>query len=54
MAFHLIYILEFIVCLGFSFGKLQKYGKTAFFPGGYGRNWGNTTRAAMAGLRSIG
>ena len=33
------------------------FGKTAVFPGGYGwiwPDWGNTTRADMAGLGSIG
>ena len=33
---------------------MQKYGKTAVFPGGLRPDWGNTTRAAMAGLGSIG
>ena len=33
---------------------MQKYGKTAIFPGGYGLDWGNITQAAMAGLGSIG
>ena len=44
---------------------MEIFGKTAVFPGGYGRigeiphgriwpDWGNTTRADMAGLGSIG
>ena len=26
---------------------MQKYGKTAVYPGGYRLDWGNTTRAAF-------
>ena len=44
---------------------MEIFGKTAVFPGGYGRigeiqhgriwpDWGNTARADMAGLGSIG
>ena len=39
----------------FIFGKnVEKYGKTAVFPGGKGPDWGNTARAATAGLGSKG
>ena len=48
-----------------SWKNVEKEGKTAVFPGGYGRigeilhgrlwpDWGNTAWAAMAGLGSIG
>ena len=33
---------------------MENYEKTAVFPGGYDRIGGNTTRAAMTGLGSIG
>ena len=33
---------------------MENLGKTAVFPGGYGRIEENTTRAHMAGLGSIG
>ena len=41
--------------LGVLFWKnVEKYGKTAVFPGGIRPDWGNTTRAATAGLGFIG
>ena len=33
---------------------MENLGKTAVFPGGYSRNWGNTAWADMAGLGSKG
>ena len=33
---------------------MEIFGKTAVFPGGFGRIWGNTARADLAGLGSIG
>ena len=41
--------IQLIVCLGFSFGKLCKNMEKLLRP-----DWVNTTRAAMAGLGSIG
>ena len=46
--------MQLIVCLGFSFGKLCKNMEKLLFFRGRQPDWGNTTRAAMAGLGSIG
>ena len=46
--------MQLIVRLGFSCGKLCKIMEKLLFFRGLRPDWGNTTRAAMAGLGSIG